>query len=68
VPEVWKEFFRAPNARVVEEIGTGLGLALVAEAVTRHHGHIDVQSVEGEGTTFRVVLPCAADDVELPPG
>lgn len=60
LPEVWNEFFRAPNARMVEETGTGLGLALVAEAVARHQGRVDVQSQEGKGTTFHVVLPGAS--------
>ena len=37
--------------------GTGLGLSLSWGIVHRHHGHIDVHSVPGQGTTFRVVLP-----------
>lgn len=62
LPQVWNEFYRAPNARGVESFGTGLGLALVAEVVARHRGSIDVQSVEGVGSTFRVVLPSDPDD------
>ncbi|WP_020619670.1 ATP-binding protein [Paenibacillus daejeonensis] len=38
--------------------GTGLGLPLCLSIVERHHGKIEVQSKEGEGTTFRVVLRC----------
>jgi signal transduction histidine kinase len=37
--------------------GTGLGLSLVQKIVLAHNGRIDVQSVEGEGTRFIVVLP-----------
>lgn len=37
--------------------GTGLGLALVHDLVKLHHGHIECQSKEGEGTTFTVRLP-----------
>jgi len=37
--------------------GSGLGLAVVQGIVGRHDGAIDVQSVVGEGTTFRVWLP-----------
>lgn len=37
--------------------GTGIGLALVHELVKLHHGRIDCQSKEGEGTTFTVTLP-----------
>jgi two-component system sensor histidine kinase AtoS len=37
--------------------GTGLGLALVHKIILLHNGGIDVESREGEGTTFRVHLP-----------
>lgn len=37
--------------------GTGLGLAIVHAIVEGHRGRIDVESVEGRGTTFTIVLP-----------
>lgn len=39
--------------------GVGLGLYTCREVVRAHGGFIDVNSVEGAGTTFRVVLPSA---------
>jgi signal transduction histidine kinase len=39
--------------------GIGLGLYTCREVVRAHGGTIDVHSVEGTGTTFRVVLPSA---------
>ena len=39
--------------------GTGLGLSVIYGIVSAHGGSIDVRSVVGEGTTFRVVLPIA---------
>jgi signal transduction histidine kinase/ActR/RegA family two-component response regulator/HAMP domain-containing protein len=37
--------------------GTGLGLAMVYGVMERHKGGIEIQSVLGKGTTFRLVFP-----------
>ena len=37
--------------------GSGLGLAIVARVVAAHHGRVAVQSQEGIGTTFTLLLP-----------
>jgi len=37
--------------------GTGLGLSMVFGAIERHHGFIEVESIEGEGSTFHVYIP-----------
>jgi signal transduction histidine kinase len=42
--------------------GSGLGLAMVMGTITRHHGRVDVESVVGEGTTFKIYLPLAVVD------
>jgi signal transduction histidine kinase len=39
--------------------GTGLGMALVAQIVTEHGGHIECESAIGQGSTFTVFLPLA---------
>lgn len=58
---LFTRFFRASNASAAAIPGTGLGLAIVQAILEGHHGHLDVHSVEGQGTTMSVVLPLAGD-------
>jgi signal transduction histidine kinase len=56
LPHLFDEFYRAPNAKEFA-VGTGLGLAIVRDLVDRYHGTVEVESTEGEGTTFTVTFP-----------
>ncbi|VAX07074.1 Circadian input kinase A [hydrothermal vent metagenome] len=42
--------------------GTGLGLSFSYSIIQRHHGRIDVDSTEGEGTKFIIILPVSGQD------
>jgi signal transduction histidine kinase len=53
-------FVRGSNARIAGLPGSGLGLAIVKSLVEMHGGHVKVESVLGEGTTFSVFLPIHA--------
>jgi signal transduction histidine kinase len=56
-PRLFTEFYRASNARRLEEVGTGLGLALVKRTAEWHGGTVHLESREGEGTRITVKLP-----------
>ena len=54
---LFQRFYRASNADQAQISGTGIGLYLVNEIVTRHGGQVDVTSTAGAGSTFTVRLP-----------
>ncbi len=54
---IFDRFYRVDKARSEETGGAGLGLAIAKRIIELHGGRIDVSSVVGEGSTFRIVLP-----------
>jgi heavy metal sensor kinase len=59
VTRVFERFYRTDSGRSRDEGGAGLGLSIALWAVERHGGRIQVESEEGKGSTFRIVLPVA---------
>jgi two-component system, OmpR family, phosphate regulon sensor histidine kinase PhoR len=57
IPRLTERFYRVNVLRSRERGGTGLGLAIVKHIVNRHHGKLVIDSKDGEGSTFTVVLP-----------
>lgn len=47
-----------------KETGHGLGLSVVQGIIHSHGGFIDVASAPGSGTTFEILLPCAANHAD----
>ncbi|MCZ7574453.1 MAG: ATP-binding protein [Ardenticatenaceae bacterium] len=60
LPRLFAPFYRASNVAAHGITGSGLGLHVVKEIVTLHGGTIEVESTEGEGSTFTVSLPLLA--------
>ncbi|MEP6985257.1 MAG: response regulator, partial [Chloroflexota bacterium] len=57
LPHIFARFYQVPGARSRLYEGSGIGLALVAELVRFHGGHIQVASTVGVGTIFTVSIP-----------
>ncbi len=52
---LFSDFHRASNVKTIP--GTGLGLSIVKQCVEIHGGTVEVDSIENQGSTFRVRLP-----------
>jgi signal transduction histidine kinase len=65
VPRIFERFYRGSNVEGAIE-GTGLGLAGARHIVEQHGGHLLVESQQGEGSVFTLLLPvkpvCTAED------
>ena len=61
LPHVFERFHRVAGSRSRTHEGTGIGLALVHELVKLHGGEVQVESREGQGTTFTVSIPLGRD-------
>jgi len=57
LPRLTERFYRVDAGRSRKLGGSGLGLAIVKHALQRHGGRLEVQSVEGTGSTFCCHFP-----------
>lgn len=62
LPRLTERFYRANATQSRNAGGTGLGLAIVKHVLNRHQGDLQVDSVLGQGSTFRVTLHVRRDD------
>ena len=61
---IFEKFYRIDDRLSRTKEGSGLGLALVKHVARAHHARVTVDSAEGKGSTFTIVLP-AADAKDL---
>jgi signal transduction histidine kinase len=54
---IFDKFYRVKSSETRQIVGTGLGLSIVKSIVDAHLGSISVESEEGGGTTFTILLP-----------
>ena len=52
--KIFDRFYQVDGSHTRKHEGTGIGLALTQELVELHRGNIQVESVDGQGTTFIV--------------
>jgi signal transduction histidine kinase len=66
---LFERFYRGRNVLSLRKknVGFGLGLAIANNIVRNHGGHIDLDSVEGKGTTILVWLPLSITDIPTRP-
>ena len=57
IPRITERFYRVDPSRSRESGGTGLGLAIVKHVLIRHKAKLHIESVVGQGSTFRCDFP-----------
>jgi two-component system OmpR family sensor kinase len=62
----FERFYRADESRARASGGVGLGLSIVAAVAEAHGGAVSVESTPGEGSSFHIDIPLAADAQPAP--
>ena len=61
--KIFDRFFRSNESQLLGIKGSGIGLTLVKRIVEAHQGRVEVESKQGEGSTFYVFIPILKENV-----
>jgi CheY-like chemotaxis protein len=61
IKRIFEPFY---TKKIMGRSGTGLGLAVVWGTIKDHNGYINVESTEGQGTTFTLYFPVTREEME----
>jgi heavy metal sensor kinase len=61
LPHIFERFYRVDKVRSRQMGGAGLGLSIIKSICTAHGGQVEVKSIEGEGSRFRIELRLARE-------
>lgn len=59
--KIFNRYYQVNRENTQKYQGTGIGLAITKQFTELHHGTIDVQSEEGKGSSFTVIIPLGND-------
>lgn len=59
LPRLTERFYRVSQSRARESGGTGLGLAICKHVLNLHDARLEIESMLGQGSTFRCIFPAA---------
>lgn len=57
IDRIFERFYRVDRSRDASTGGTGIGLSIVRHVALNHAGTVEVESYEGDGSTFTMLLP-----------
>jgi signal transduction histidine kinase len=63
LPRIFERYVRVANAETTSVRGLGLGLCLVRTLVEAHGGSVEVESLPGKGSKFRLLLPAVEPQI-----